>query len=139
MSDRARLSPAEGERVVERFEPDRATYIRDHTWLAALGMVGAVGVLYLLGNPDYWVGAPAALLAVGVRGAYLASEALTDRWDLTDRRLLGPAQRAIPLADIAAVRRIGSAVQVVTAGGDKHLLKYLAQPADVQARIEAAR
>jgi len=139
MSDREPGPPPEGERVVERFLADRAVYIRDHTWMAALGMVGAMGVLYLMGNPDFWVGAPAALLAIAVRGAYLASEALSDRWDLTERRLLGPAGRDILLDNIAAVRRLGSAVQIVTKTGDKHLMKYMADAAAVQARLERRR
>ena len=139
MSDRAPLPPEPGERIVERFAADRTAYIRDHAVMAALGMVAAVGALYLLGNPDAWVGAPAALLAIAVRGAYLASEALADRWHLTDRRLLGPTGIAVPLSSIATVRRLGSAVQVVTQKGDKHLLRYMADPRAVQARIEAAR
>ena len=138
MSDRTKAPPP-GERVIERFAADRQTYVRDHTALAAGGMVVAVAALYLLGNPDFWVGAPAALLAVAVRGWYLASEALTDRWDLTERRLLGPAGRDVPLSDIETVRRLGSAVQLVTRTGDKHLMKYLADADAVKARIEAAR
>jgi hypothetical protein len=78
------------------------------------------------------------LAAVAVRGGYLASDELQARWDLTDRRLLGPLTRAVPLADIRLVRGLGSAVQVVTRSGDKHLIKYQADRTETEARLRAA-
>lgn len=117
---------AGGERVLESFPADRATYVRDHAAMAAVAMAGGMIVLWLLGNPYLWTGAVGGLAAIAVRGFYLASEDLSARWDLTDRRLLGPMGRIVPLASIAQIRALGSAVQIVTTGGDKHLIKYQA-------------
>jgi len=128
----------EGERVVASFHPDRATYWRDHAWLAAAAMALGMGVPWAIGNPHVWTGAVGGLAAVAVRALYVASDELTARWDLTDRRLLGPQTRAVRLAEIATVRGLGSAVQVVTAAGDKHLIKYQADGAATRARIERA-
>jgi hypothetical protein len=127
------------ERVLARFAADRAAYVRTHLWMAAAGMAGSMAVLWALGNADWWVGAPAAALAIAVRGGYLASEALADVWELTPRRLRGPRGRDVPLADLAEVRTLGSAVQLVTRKGDKHLIRYLADAPAAKARIEAAR
>jgi hypothetical protein len=80
-----------------------------------------------------------AVLAIGARAAYLASEALGDVWRLTDRRLLGPGGRAIPLAQIKAARPVLGAVQITTTAGDRHLIKYLADPAATAERIMQRR
>ncbi|MEE4118391.1 MAG: hypothetical protein V2I65_05205 [Paracoccaceae bacterium] len=127
----------------EVFRPDRDRYIRDHLWLAAVGMVGATAVLWALGNAEFWVGALAALLAVGVRGWYLASEELGRSWELTPAALRsvspeGQHERSVPLSQIARVRKMGSAVQVITRGGDKMLLKYMGDGVRVRGRIAAA-
>lgn len=122
-----------------RFTPDRAAYIRSHTWLAALGMGGAMAVLWVMGNPFVWTGAPAGLAAVALRGWYMASEEFAVVWQIDDNRLTGPAERNIPLNQIALVRAIGSFVQVVTQSGDKHLIKYQADPAATVTAIQAAR
>jgi len=95
-------------------------------------------VLWAMGNPHVWTGAVGGLAAVAVRAGYVASDELGARWDLTDRRLLGPQTRAVRLAEIATLRRLGSAVQVVTRAGDKHLIKYQADGAATRARIERA-
>ena len=129
--------------IVARFQPDRDTYIRSHLWLAAVGMVGAVAVLWLLDNTTPWIGAVAALLAVAVRGAYLASEELAQTWELTETGVRhvsaeGRPVRSVPLRDVAQVRKLGSAVQIVTKAGDKMLLKYMASPEDVRARLARA-
>ncbi|KPQ14863.1 MAG: hypothetical protein HLUCCA09_03175 [Rhodobacteraceae bacterium HLUCCA09] len=127
----------------EVFRPDRDRYIRDHLWLAAVGMAGATAVLWALGNAEYWVGAVAALLAVAVRGWYLASEELARTWELTPAaiRAVGPDgrhERSVPLTQVARVRELGSAVQIITRGGDKMLLKYMAEGERVRDRIAAA-
>ncbi|WP_300548579.1 hypothetical protein [Roseovarius sp.] len=127
-----------GERVMHSFAPDRATYWRDHAWLAATAMALGMLALWLAGNPHVWTGAVGGLAAVAVRAFYVASDELQARWDLTDRRLLGPQTRAVPLAQVATLRGLGSAVQVVTRTGDKHLLKYQPDRADTMARIRAA-
>jgi len=128
----------EGETVVASFRPDRATYWRDHAWLAAAAMAIGMAVLWAMGNPHVWTGAVGGLAAVAVRAGYVASDELGARWDLTDRRLLGPQTRAVRLGEIATLRRLGSAVQVVTRAGDKHLIKYQADGAATRARIERA-
>ena len=127
-----------GERVIARFQPDRMTYWRDHAWLAGGAMALGMAVLWSIGNPHVWTGAVGGLAAVAVRAFYVASDELRARWDLTDRRLLGPQTRAVRLADIETVRRLGSAVQVVTRAGDKHLIKYQADGAATRARLETA-
>lgn len=129
---------AEDERVVAQFHPDRATYWRDHAWLAAGAMALGMGALWVVGNPHLWTGAVGGLAAIAVRAFYVASDELQARWDLTDRRLLGPQTRAVRLSEIAKVRRLGSAVQVVTSAGDKHLIKYQADGTVTRARIERA-
>jgi roadblock/LC7 domain-containing protein len=43
----------------------------------------------------------------------------------------------VRLAEIDKLRTLGSAVQVITRSGDKHLLKYLADRPRVVAEIEA--
>lgn len=128
----------EGERVIQSFHPDRATYWRDHAWLAAGAMALGMGALWAVGNPHLWTGAVGGLAAIAVRAFYLASDELEARWDLTDRRLLGPQGRAVRLSEMRTVRGLGSAVQVVTRVGDKHLIKYQADRAGVEARLRAA-
>lgn len=128
----------DGERVIASFLPDRGAYWRDHAWLAAGAMALGMGVLWVMGNPHVWTGAVGGLAAIAVRAFYVASDELTARWDLTDRRLLGPQRRAVRLSEIRAVRGLGSAVQVVTAAGDKHLIKYQADRAATEARLRAA-
>ena len=128
----------DAERVEHSFHPDRATYYRDHAWLAAAAMAIGMLVLWAIGNPHVWTGAVGGLAAVAMRTFYVASDELAARWDLTDRRLLGPATRAVRLTDIRKLRMLGSAVQVVTRDGDKHLLKYQADRAATLNRIRAA-
>jgi hypothetical protein len=129
----------EGERVLAEFGADRGTYWRAHAILAVVAGVLASGVLWALGNSDPWVGPVAALLAIGVRAGYLASEALAETWRLTDRRLIGPGGREVALSGIATARAFLGGVQVVTRSGDKHLIRYLADPEGTAARIRNAR
>ena len=129
---------ADGEIVLAEFVPDRATYWRDQTWLAALAMAGGMAVLWFMDNPHVWTGAVGGLAAVGARAWYLASEELDVRWVLTEHRLLGPGGRKMRIDDIAKLRSLGSAVQVVTAKGDKHLLKYQADRDATLARLRQA-
>ena len=120
------------------FAPDRRTYWRDHAWMAALAMAGGMAVLWAIGNPHVWAGAVGGLAAVAIRAWYLESEEMAVRWVLTERRLLGPGDRAVRLGEITTLRRLGSAVQVVTAGGDKHLLKYQPDRDATLARLRRA-
>lgn len=121
-----------------RFTPDRTAYLRQHVWLAVVGMIGAMALLWLLGNPHFWTGAPAALVAIALRGWYLASEEGAVVWQISDGILTGPAERAIPLTEIQTVRSMGSFVQVITRTGDKHLIKYQADPSATIAALNAA-
>ena len=122
-----------------RFTADRAAYIRNHTWLAALGMGAAMAILWVMNSPHIWTGAPAGLAAIALRGWYLASEELNVVWQIDGNTLTGPSERNIPLNQIETVRSMGSFVQVITRDGDKHLIKYQADPAATIAAMESAR
>jgi hypothetical protein len=111
------------------FRPSPAAYHRAHAIMALVGGVAAGIALILLGNANPWVGPVAALLAIGIRAAYLRSEALAEVWTLTPTHLTGPGGRAIPRAQIVRARAFLGAVQIVTATGDKHLIRYLPDPA----------
>lgn len=128
-----------GERRLDTFRGDAGTYWREHAWLAAIAMAGGMAILWALGNPHVWTGAVGGLLAIAVRAFYLASDETRMEWWLTDQRLLGPGARVIALENITLARSLFSAVQVVTVTGDKHLLKYQADPKAVIAAIDRAR
>jgi hypothetical protein len=135
----ASIAPEDGEQVLAEFRADRTAYWRNHLILAVLGGTVAGAVLLAMGNPDPWVGPVAALLAIGVRAAYLASEALGEGWRLTERRLIGPGGRVVPLSALAKARPFFGDVQLITRGGDKHLIKYIADAQTVIAEIERAK
>lgn len=122
-----------------RFPPSRDAYLRSHAKLAALAMAGAMFVLWLMDDPNIWVGAIAGLGAIAVRGWYMASEEMATVWVLDANALHGPGERHVPLAQIARLRRMGSFVQIVTDGGDKHLIKFQADPDATIQTIERAR
>lgn len=119
------------------FRPDPATYLRAHAIMAAVGAVAAGLVLILLGNPDPWVGPVGAVLAITLRAAYVRSEAMAEIWTLTPTHLNGPAGRSFPRAQIALVRPFLGAVQIVTTSGDKHLIRYLPDPAAAARAIQS--
>lgn len=129
----------QGEKLLREIASDRATYWRDHGIMALAGMAAVGVVLLIMGSAHVAIGALGAVAAIGVRGAYLASEQLAARWWLTDRRLLLPGGRAVNLLEIETARRLFGDVQIVTAGGDKHLLKHVADAPQVAADILAAR
>ena len=120
------------------FTPDRATYIKTHWTMAAIAMAAGMLVLWLMGNPHVWTGAVGGLAAVALRGWFLMDETLTQSWTLTDTHLDGPHDRTIPLTDIAKARAIGSAVQVITRDGHKHLVKFQRDPQATANTINAA-
>lgn len=120
------------------FRPDPQAYLRAHSWMAAFGMGAAMLILWVMGNPHVWTGAIGGLAAIGLRGLYMRSEEMAVVWLLTDSALTGPAERNIPLADIEKVNTLGTYVQVITKRGDKHLIKYQADPKAVAATIERA-
>lgn len=136
MTPTATLDP--GEAVAASFTPDRATYWRDHAGMAAAAMGIGMAILWAMGNLHIWTGAVGGLAAIAIRALYIASDELAARWDLTNRRILGPGGRAIPLSQIKALNTLGSAVQIVTHAGDKHLIKYQANGAATRTRIEQA-
>lgn len=119
----------------QTFHADRNVYIKAHVMLAVIGGIGATLLLFVVGNPHVWTGFVASILAVGARGWFMMSEELGHVWTLTNHDLSGPMQRHTTLSDIARVKILGSAVQVITASGDKHLIKFLANPEDVASRI----
>lgn len=128
----------EGETFLAEFVPDRRSYLRDHAWMAVLAMGAGMGILWAIGNPHVWTGAIGGLAAIALRGWYLRSEEMAVRWYLTSERLTGPGGREAALRDIVRLRSLGSAVQVVTRGGDKHLLKYQEDRDATLARLRQA-
>lgn len=129
----------EGETVLAEFRADRTAYWRSHLILAVVLGTAAGLFLMLLGNPYPVAGAFGAVLAIGVRAAFLAADALAETWRLTDRRLLGPGGQAIPLSQLQSARAAFGAVQITTTTGDRHLIKYQADPAATAARITSRR
>lgn len=125
------LRPDRDEPVLAEFRADRATYWKGHLIMAVILGVIAGAVLVYIGNPYPVMGPIGAAMAIAARGAFLASEALSDRWVLTDQRLLGPMARSVPLAQISVAQPFFGSVQIVTRAGDKHLIKYLAEPSSV--------
>ena len=124
--------------AAQHFHADRGAYLRTNAWLAAAAMAGAMALLWIMGNAHIWTGAVAGLAAIAVRAWYLGSEELAAVWELEGGMLTGPAGRRVPLNQIETVRKMGSFVQVVTRGGDKHLIKYQADPGATVAAIERA-
>lgn len=124
--------------VIE-FNPNRNAYITAHAWMAAIAMVAGMVILWAMGNPHVWTGAIGGLAAIVLRGWYMMSEELAVVWRIENGVLTGPAERRVPLNQIEAVKTMGSYVQVITKGGDKHLIKYQASPSFTASTIEGAR
>ena len=120
------------------FRPDRDIYLRDHVVMTAIAMGGAMAVLWLAGNPHVWTGAVAGFAAIAIRGWYMASEELGRTWEIRDGALRC-GKLVLPLPQVDRARPLLSSVQVVTRTGDKHLIKYLKDPAGVAAAITEAR
>jgi hypothetical protein len=127
------------ETVLREIRADRTTYWRDHLVLAAVAAVAAGAVLYFIDSTNWWVGPVGAVLALAVRGVYLASEVMAQVWYLTQTRLIGPGGRVVRLADVTRVRRLRNDVQLVTRAGDKHLMKHIPGAAGLVAEIEVVR
>jgi len=130
---------ADGETLLAKFTGNKTTYFKEHVMLAAIGSVGAAGVLIWMGDPNYWVGPIGAILAIAARGVYVASEQVGMTWQLTDRRMITPAGMTVPRSEIEKVRTIFSAAQVVTKSGEKYMIKYQADPKGVAETIMTAR
>jgi hypothetical protein len=125
----------EGEAVLAEFRADRTAYWRGHLIMAVV--LGTAAGIFLIwqGNPYPVAGPFGAVLAIGARAAYLASEALAEVWQLTDRRLIGPGGRAIPRSQLQSAKAVLGSVQITTTTGDRHLMRYQADPASTAARI----
>ena len=127
-----------GEKLIAVFRPDAGVYWRTNAIMAVVaGAIAGAALLYG-GNAAPWVGPVAAVLAIGLRAAYLKSEALAEEWKLTNRRLIGPGGRVASLSGLKEVRAFFGAVQLVGAS-DKYLIKYHADPAATIAAIEKAK
>ena len=122
-----------------RFLPDRRTWLRGQIRLALLAMIGAMLVLKLMGNPNIWIGAVAGMAAIAVRSWYLASEEMATVWEIDGDMIRGPQKRQVKLDQIDKIRILGSFVQIITNTGDKHLIKYQANPAATRAAIYEAK
>lgn len=133
------FTPESGEKVLSEIRSDRGRYWRDHALLALLGMAGCGAVLWLIGSDHVAIGSLGAVLALAVRGLYLASEQLKSVWVLTDRRLVLPSGGAVMLLEMQTIRTLMGDMQIITRAGDKHLVKHLADPAGTVSLIEAAR
>ncbi|WP_348647661.1 hypothetical protein [Marivita sp. S6314] len=120
------------------FRPDKSAYIRSHAVMMAIAMAGGMLILWLVGNPHVWTGAVGGIAAVLLRGWYVADEAMDEGWTLTTTGLDGPGERHVDLSAIEKIRTIAGSVQIITKSGDKHLIKYQADPQAVIAQIEDA-
>ena len=121
-----------------RFQGDKPTYIRVHVIMALVGAVLISGLLYLVNNPDWWVGIIGSFAGIAMRGYYIASEQLGFTWILTKTHVISPNERAIELGEITKVRSLLGSVQLITREGEKFLIKYQATPEAVIADINRA-
>ena len=128
-----------GEKVLAELRSDRGRYWRDHAVLALVGMALAGIVLWLIGSEHAGIGAVGAVLALAVRGAYLAGEQLKMRWMVTDRRVILPSGGAVMLLEIETLRKLMGDLQIVTRSGDKYLIKHLADADAAIATIDKAK
>jgi hypothetical protein len=128
-----------GEKLVTELRSDRGRYWRDHAIMALVGMAGAGTVLWLIGSDHAAIGALGAVLALGVRGAYLAREQLSLRWLVTDRRVILPGGGAVMLLEVETLRKLMGDLQIITRGGDKHLIKHLPDAEAARATIAEAK
>lgn len=136
----AELPLEPGEAVAQVFLPDPRRYWVDHLVLGGLGGVLASAVLIWLGKLDQVaVAVVAIIVGMALRAAYFRSEVFARRWQLTDRRLIGPQGKQVMLLEIETVRSLMGDVQIVTKSGDKHLIRHQASSAPVVAMIEAAK
>ena len=120
------------------FSGNKAVYIRVHIIMAIVGAALISGALYLVNNPDWWIGIVGSFAGIAMRGYYIASEQLGFKWRLTNQALHAPNERAIALSEIKLARSLLGSVQVITDEGEKFLIKYQAAPEKVIAEINRA-
>ena len=129
-----------GETVLATFLPDAGRYWKDHALLGLLGVaLVALGLWYLGNLGQFPVAAIAIVVGMTLRGWYFRSEVFARRWQLTERRLIGPQGRQVMLLEITTIRRLMGDVQIVTKSGGKHLIRHQADGDATKHRIEAAK
>ncbi len=137
--DETVFSPEAGEKKLREIRADRGIFWRDHGVMALVGMIVAGVVLTLVGSDHVAIGSLGAVLALLVRGLWLYSEQMRFYWVLSTMRLVGPAGREVYLLELETVRRLFGDIQIITKGGDKHLIKHVADAEKAVAEILAAR
>ncbi len=133
------FTPEKGEKRLREIRADKGVFWRDHGVMALLGMVAAGLVLTVIGSDHVAIGSLGAVLALGVRGAWLYSEQMRHYWVLSTMRMVGPGGREAYLLELETVRRLFGDIQIITKSGDKHLIKHVANAEAVVAEILAAR
>jgi hypothetical protein len=81
----------------------------------------------------------AGMGAIALRSWYLASEEMAAVWEIDGDTVTGPQERQVKLDQIEKIRILGSFVQIITKTGDKHLIKYQANPATTRDAIFQAK
>ncbi|MBD3664446.1 hypothetical protein [Sulfitobacter aestuariivivens] len=128
--------------------PKRAEFLRREVWVVgitfgALVVVG-LGLSYVLTWPVFWVLPTALMLSIG----FLLDDIMRwrvvrqDRWEISDGQLRhdGPdGTFTVPLSEIVEVRAgVGSRIIVQLRSGRRVVLRYLPDPAQTAAQINAA-
>jgi hypothetical protein len=133
--------PTPSERLLAEFRPDPRAYRRTQAVLALLACVAGVAVTQLLQIAVLWeVLIPLALaLGVAARGLLGQAAAMAGRWRLTDRRLAGPGGVALVLVEVTDVSTSLGSVVVMTAAGERHTIRHLADAAGAAETIGKAR
>ncbi len=125
----------EGESVAQVFLADRRRYWSDHFAFMGIGCAGVILLLPIFGKASQIpAGMLGVVLALLFRALFLKSEVFARRWQLTDRRLIGPQGRQVWLGEIKDARRLMGDLQIISTTGAKHLIKHLA---DGQGAIDA--
>jgi hypothetical protein len=115
--------------------------MRAQAVLALVATVAGVAVTQLARMPGPWaVLIPLALsLAVVLRAVMGKAAALAGRWRLTDRRLAGPGGVALVLVEVTEVSTSLGSVVVMTAAGERHMIRHLADADGAVETIARAR
>lgn len=137
--DETVFTPEPGEKKLREIRADKGVFWRDHGVMALFGMIVAGVALTLIGSDHVAIGSLGAVLALAVRGMWLYSEQMRFRWILSNMRLVGPAGREVYLLELETVRRLFGDIQIITKGGDKHLIKHVAGAEAAVAEILSAR
>lgn len=132
--------PPSPERLIAEFRPSGAVYARTHGVIALLAAAAVLAGTVVLGAAAPWVWALPLVAALAVIArAMVGRGVLAGVWRLTDRRLTGPGGVDQPLTGVADVRPALGSVVVQVAGGGAHVIRHMANPGDVVAKVSAAR